>query len=176
MLNKIVVTRSFVSRIYHHLTDRIKLVIARKDHSFFPDSLIAKSLFLNLNMDEPCQYIQKAVTLKCFFPEISGLIATRIIRVPCAACVAFVKRQEAGTLAVQTGGHVNFIRINGKMDQRAFLELENQIPGVTIMLILIDSASPRLACHRVLEFDRDKRYAVYAQDHIKRIAMPGAVL
>src|SRR4030065_2204700 len=150
MLNKIVVTSSFVSRIYHHLSDRIKLVIARKDHSFFPDSLIAKFLFLNLKMDEPCQYIQNAVTLKRFFPEVSGLIATRIIRVPCTACVAFVKRQETGTLTVQAGGHVNLIRINSKMNQRTFLELENQIPGVKIMLILIDRAWPRLASHRVL--------------------------
>src|SRR3990172_13161684 len=158
MLNKIVVTRSFVPRIYHHLSDRIKLVIARKDHSFFLDSLIAKSLFLNLKMDEPCQDIQEALTLKRFFPEVSGLIATRIIRVPCTACVAFVKRQETGTLTVQTGGHINFIRINSKMNQRTFLELENQIPRVAIMLILIDSVSPRLAGHGVLEFYRDKRY------------------
>src|SRR3989337_3067092 len=136
MLNKIVVTRSFVPRIHHHLSDRIKLVISRKDHSFFLDSLIAKFLFLNLNRDEPCQGIQKAVTLKRFFPEVSGLIATRIIRVACTACVAFVKRQEAGTLAVQSGGHINLIRINGKMNQRTFLQLENQIPWVTIMLVL----------------------------------------
>ena len=57
------------------------------------------------------------------------------------------------------------------MNQGAFTELEDQVPVVAVMFVLVDCIAPGLARHRVLEFCCDHRDTVDTQDQIQAVVV-----
>ncbi len=151
------------ARVGHELPHAIKLVVAGEDHRLPHYLFAAELLLLNLEMDEPRQDVQKTVPLQNFFPQVGGLIAVGILRVARATSAALVKGQEVGTAARQAGGHIDLVGIDGEMDQRALLELEDQVGWIAVVLVLRDRIAPGLGRHGVLEFHRGDRDSVQAQ-------------
>ena len=53
--------------------------------------------------------------------------------ITCAGAIAEIKGQEIGNLTREARGHVDFIRIHGKMYESSFLELKDKVIGVTVV-------------------------------------------
>ena len=66
-------------------------------------------------------------------------------------------------------GHVNQVGIDGEMHQRALLELEEQVVGVTVVLVLPDGVVHVLARHGVLQFGGEDRDAIQTEGEVGRL-------
>ena len=122
---------------------------------------------------KPRQDVEEALPLQHLFPQVGGLVAAGIVGIAGAACRALVEGQKARVPPRQARGHVDLVRIDGEVDQRPLLELEDQVRGVAIVLVLGHGVPPGLAGHGILELHGGHRDAVQAQDHVEGIAVPG---
>ena len=127
VLNQVVGSGAALAGVGHEFPHAIKLVIAREYHGFFLDSLPTEFLFLDLQVNEPCQNIQEAVTLQHRFPQIRGLAAAGVFRIACPATAAPVEGQKARAFTRKARGHVDLVGVHREMDKGALLELENQV-------------------------------------------------
>ena len=157
VLHEIIIPYAFFPGIMHQRTNTVQLVIPGKDHVLDLDLLFSELFILHLEVDEPRQDVKKAVPFQDFLPEVGGFIVARVIRIASAAIAALVEGKEPGVLAGEACGHVDLVRIYGKMDKGTLLELEYQVRGITVRLVLSDSITPCLAGHLVLELYRCDR-------------------
>ena len=63
--------------------------------------------------------------------------------------------------------HEHQVGIDGEVDQRPLLELEDRVVGVAVVLVLPDGVLHVLAGHRVLQLGGDDRDAVQAQGQVE---------
>lgn len=77
-----------------------------------------------------------------------------------------------GVPAGQAAGHVDRVRVDGEVDERPLLELEDEVRWVAVVLVLVNGVAPGLAGHGVLELDCSDRDAVERQRHVQAVAVP----
>src|SRR3990172_10268788 len=109
------------------------------------------------------------------FPQIGGLITSRIIGITRASCTALVKREKMRVPPRNAGGHVNLICIYGEMDKRPLPELEDQVRRVTVMLVLIDRVPLCLSGHGVFKLGRGNGYSIERQGYVQGVTMPARI-
>jgi len=63
MLNQVVAASLAFTRIFHQLPHTIKLVVAWEDYRLCCDFLVAKSLFVNLEMNKAGNDVKKTISL-----------------------------------------------------------------------------------------------------------------
>jgi len=68
-------------------------------------------------------------------------------------------------------GHVSFICIYGEVYQGPLLEVEEEVVGVPVELVLLDGILPALVRKLVLEFDGDDRDAIHGKNDIDAVLM-----
>ncbi|OPY10151.1 MAG: hypothetical protein A4E68_00025 [Syntrophaceae bacterium PtaB.Bin095] len=175
VLDEIIGSGFLHAGVGHELPHAVELVVARKDHRLPFHFFAAELLFLDLEMDEPRQDVEEAVPFEDLFPEIGGFVTSWILRVACSASAAPVEGQKIGAAAGKPRGHVNLVGVQGEVDQRAPLELEDRIRRVAVILVLCDRMPPGLGGHGVFEFQRRYGDAVQGQGDIEGIAMPGRI-
>ena len=66
---------------------------------------------------------------------------------------------------------MDFVRINGEMDERTLFETEERGVGVAVLPVLTDGITPGLAGHRILEFAGGYGYAVKRKYHVDGICL-----
>ena len=175
VLHQVVVPNALDTRICNQFPHRVELVVSGEDHGFLLDLLVTDLLFFNLKVDEPGQDIEKAIALPDLFPQVMGLISAGILGIACAGAIAQIEGQEVRGFPCEPCGHVDLIRVYGKMHEGPLLELEDQVIRVAVVLILVYGTPPCLAGHGVLEFGRGDRNAVQAQNKVERIIVLVAV-
>ena len=120
-------------------------------------------------MNEAREDIQQAVAFEHVFPKVGRAIASacRIGRIARGAIVAFVEREEVRRRAGETGRHEHGLGIDGEVNQRTPLELEDRLARVSVTLVLPSCVLGPLAGERVFQFEGDYRNAVQAQRDIE---------
>jgi len=157
--------------IANQSADGIELVITGEDDRFPPDSPSSDFLLFDLDVNEPCNDVKEAIPLQHFFPEVCSLVISRDFRISGTAIVALIEWEEMRGLSTQAGGHVGAVGINGKMDERTFSELKDEVVWVPIVLVLVFGMFPVLAGHGILEFKCDDRNPVQTKDDIERVVV-----
>ncbi len=144
MLNQIIVACFFLLSRACKFSNRIKLMIAGENHGFpghfFPSTgTVINGGFACLQKDEAADDIKKALPFKHLFPEIARAVARWMLRIALtignrSGAAASVERQKKGITLVQAGSHVNFIRINSKVNFSSFYELKERSMRVAFIL------------------------------------------
>ena len=116
-------------------------------------------------MEETSEKVKPAIPFPDLFPEVVSAVAVGVFGVARAVAIALVERQEPRLRAFQAGGHIAFIGIDGEMNQRAFLECEEEFAVVAVAVLLNGDANG-LAGEGVLEFGCGDGEAVQAEQEI----------
>ena len=155
---------------------RIQLVVAREHQLLGGDQLLAAAPvvhFLLVFFDEQKvpQDVQKAALLQRFLPKVAGAVTAGVLRVARAALnlpwvAAPVEGQKKRLLFGQPRGHPHFVGVGGKVDQCAFLEIEQRRTRVAVALVLAHRMAPGLVRAGVLQLDGGHRQAVDCQHHV----------
>src|SRR5207245_3020981 len=95
--------------------------------SALPAGTVGGLLLVLLHEHEAAEDVEQAVALQHLFPQIAGAIARGVRRVAGAAfdragMAAAVERQEMRRRSREPGRPMGFVRIGGKMHERAALE------------------------------------------------------
>ena len=171
MLHKVIGAGPLFLCLGHKLAYAVELVIPGEDHRHLLDLFVAQLLLLHLQVDKPREDVQKAAALEHLVPEIGRLVAAGIVRVAAPAVTSLVERQKVCLTRRQPRGHVDLVGVHGEMHQGPFLELEDEVGGVAVVLVLRHRVPPRLRGHGILEFGSGHRDAVQRQRHIKGIVV-----
>jgi len=83
-----------------------------------------------------------------------------------ARVAAPVKGSEKGAVTCQAGGHIDLVRVHGKMDKGPFLEFEQWRARIAVMLILMDGMAPILAGARIFQLASGHRQTVQGHHQI----------
>ena len=81
---------------------------------------------------------------------------------PAAVPLPWLKGRKSVSAPAKAGGHIDFIDIDGEMNQRALLEGENPFARVAIRAVLVFGVLDGLGSELVLQFGRGDRDAVDA--------------
>ena len=182
VLDQVVVARTFDLRRIDQLVDRIELVETRENHRLVFHRAgtvrVLDLLLACLGEDVRADDIEEALAFQHLSPEVVRPITGMVGRITGAALdpawvTASIERQEAGPLALQPRGHVDFFCVGGEMDEGALLESEQPCVGIPILSVLADRALPGLAGHRVLELAGRNRDAVEREQQVDLVALAG---
>ena len=186
MLDQIVVPDTVRRHIGQQLPHHVQLMVAGKNQRLLSDSLhgaIWEPLFLllHLQMDELLQDIHHAVSLKDLLPEVGRGVAVRIWRIALAAVLsgpigALVEGQEVCILPGQLGGHPDLGVIHAEIAQNALVELETELPWVTVIHPLPLGVLHGLPRVLVFQLKGENRDAVDGQHHVHRFLRVGGVV
>ena len=112
-------------------------MVSGKNEALFTDQLPAISRSSISRWMNRARDVEEAVPLPNFFPQIGCLIAIRIVRVASAGPIALVEREKLSFFALQPSCHVDLVGVYGKVDECAFLELEDRFVGIAVILVLV---------------------------------------
>lgn len=100
-------------------------------------------------------------------PQVIRHQSIRVRRIACAVLVSLVKGQEPAFLSLQAGAELHLRIIHRKVNHAA-RELEQQLLGAAIMLILIDRVIHVLFGELVFQFKGDHRQAIDENAQVQR--------
>src|ERR1041385_2076740 len=166
--DQVVVPRSLGPSRCLGLAHRIELMVAGENEVLPPNDLSADLALVNFQMDESVQGVEETIAPQNLFPQVGSLVARWILRIARPAMIPLVERQEVRTLPGKASCHVNLVRVNRKMDERALLELEYQVIRIAVVAILEFRVVNRLASHGILEFGCGDGNPVQPEDHVDR--------
>ena len=131
--------------------------------TFFPSDFLLD----DLQVHEPGEDVEQAVALPDLLPQVGGLVAAS----GCPGCPRqpspLLKGRKSVLFPGEAGGHVHQVGIDGEVDQRPLLELEEQVVGVAVVLVLPDGVVHILAGQGVLQFGGDDRDAIQTQSQVE---------
>src|SRR5437773_242786 len=129
-------------------------MVTWKDHGFFPHlSAILDTFFLDLQMNEPGEHVEQAVTLQDLFPQVRRAIvpALWIGWISRSRFVALVQRKEVRGTASEASCHKDPFCVGGEMDKCSAFELEDCFSRVAVVLVLTDRLLDCLARKWIFE-------------------------
>ena len=131
VLDEIVFPDAVFEGRFEQFAGRPELMVAGEDERLLFLDLARIWIFIlfDLKVDKAMDDVEPAVPFPDLLPQIAGFVAgdkLMIGRIPPAAVVADVKGQKVGPSSGQFGRHRRFVRINGKVDQRTFFELDER--------------------------------------------------
>ena len=119
-------------------------------------------------MHEPRQNVEPAIALPDLFPQVRRLVPVRIRRIPGAVLKAPVEGKKKRLFAFHLRGHVDQVRIDGEMHQRALFEAEDRLGRIARRLVLLDRVMNILTGVRILQLGRGDRNPVQAEHQVER--------
>ncbi len=172
VLDEVVVADSLSLRGVHQRAYGLQLMVPGEDHRLRldPPALVV-ALLLALEVDEPSEQVEEAVSLEDFLPQVRRSVgaADRIRRVPGAAVAALVEGQEVRGSTRETRRHEHGFRVGREVNEGPALELEDEFSRIAILLVLPPRILHGLTRHRVLELHRGYGNAVQGQGHVKGV-------
>jgi hypothetical protein len=176
VLDEVPLPRAPGARVGHEPAHAVELLVARKDEEALA-GLPAFFVFLLDFVDELADEVEHAVARPRLLPEVGGRVARargRHRRVPGAAELALVEREEARLGALQVGRHIDEIRVRREVREAAAVG-EERLARVAVGLVLADRVLDVLAGERVLELGGEEGDAVQEEREIAALFVPRAV-
>ena len=165
MLHEVARTHRIGSSGGFEFSNGVELMVPGEDDAFLRDSLPVDLGFLDFEVNESAEDVHEAVPLPDLLPQIPGSVSTGVIWISRSVVVPPVERQERGALPVEPRRHEHEVGIDGEMDERPFLELEEGMPGIS-SAVLGDRVLNGLVRKGVLQFGRGYRDAVHEQHEV----------
>ena len=173
VLHEVAVAGAFGAGGLDELVDDVPLVVAGEQQGLadFPFAGDGVGRVADLQVQELADDVQPGVTLQDLLPQVAGGRALGVDRVPGMAVVAEVEGQEVGVLALELGGHLDFVVADGEVHQGAAAEGQQRlvlvlgVPGQPVLAVLLDGVIDVLR-EVGLEFDGRDRQAVDEQDQV----------
>ena len=131
------------------LADDVELMVARED--LLELLLACLGVLLGHDLRVVFQDVRQARGREDAFPQVVGHQALRVRGVASAVLVALVKGQEPRRLVLQLRAEAHHLVVHREV-RHAATELKQQLPGITIALVLLDGILRRLLGDVVLEF------------------------
>jgi len=162
VLDEIAFAHTLMSHIFDELAHHIHLVIAREKEGAFGERI---ALFA-VEPYEVLYQVGEASFAQDLFPEIGAFVAVGIGRIAFAVVVPFVERQKIGLPARQFRRHIDFVGIDGEMDDTPS-ETQQRLFGVALFAVLFLAVKAGvLPRPGVFELHRDDGNAVDEEHHI----------
>ena len=161
MLDQVALARAVLRRIGEQTAHHIKLVVARPDLSIFALALGADHL--RIVLDD----VSNAVTLEHFTPQVVGLDAACVGRIPGPVVPAAVEGQEPRLVAFQMSAKPNLVLVNRKVGHAA-PELEEFLAGAAVFAILPYGVVHGLLGEVVLQFKGEDGQPVDEEHDVQR--------
>ena len=132
-------SRALLLGYFDQAGDRFPLMKARKDHRLDVVFLaFFVRLFLNRQMHETPQDIEKGRALEHTLPQVADSVSVRIRWIAGAVIVAQVERQKVGGLPGKASSHLHLSCADAEVNQRATFELQQRL--VLVGLRIADRA------------------------------------
>lgn len=170
MLNQISHPDSAGLHIRQQPLHTIQLVVAWKYLLYF--LFLCLRVFFNDHLRIVLDDVTQLQFSQDVFPQIVGHQTVWIGRIPCSVVIAFIEGQKPAGFALQLGAELDPGIVNGKMHHAA-LELEQQLPWVTVSLVLLNGIVHILLGQLIFQLKGDDRQAVDEDAHIQR--QPGGI-
>ena len=160
VLQKIVQAAAMLLNISKHLTQHIKLMIARKNNCFVLLHLaVGIFFFADLDKHELAKDFQQAVLLQDIVPHIMHAVFIFQHRITGTDLNTFttahIEGQEEGTAAAELGTHINLFQIHSEVYQRTGLPQKEAVFRITLHAILIDCILIGLSCGITFQLEGD---------------------
>ena len=124
--------------------------------------------------DKALDEIEERVLLEDLFPQVGRLVPVRVVGVAGSAITAPIERKEPGTTEGKPRGHVDFVGIDGEVDERPGRVGEKRVLGVAVGAVLLDGVPVGLPGSWVLELGSCDRNAVDEQHEIDGLSLPSS--
>jgi hypothetical protein len=145
----------------HH----VELVVTRPDlHRFLLPRLLVPGLD---DLGVVLEDVGKPFPREDAPPEVVGLEAVRVRRVPRAFIPTLVEGQEPRGLVFEPGAEAHLVVVHGEVHHAA-PELEELLAGLAIALVLLNGVPDGLLRQAVLELEGGYRQAVDEQAKVER--------
>ena len=153
--------------------DKAELVVPREDQALLCAPLL---VFLLDHLGVVLEDVSPALAREDLPPEVVGLEAAGVRGVPCAVVPPLVEGEKPRGLALKVRAHPDLLVVHGEMHEAAS-ELEEQLPGVAVPLVLLDGVVEGLLGQAVLQLESGHRQAVDKQAEVQgELALVPAVL
>jgi hypothetical protein len=160
-----------VGGVGEELVDDIELVVAGKDLAL---ALATALVLLDDDLGVVLDDVGQTVLGEDLRPEVVGLEADGVGRVAGAVVPALVEGEEPGVGAFELGAHLDRLVVDGEVDEAAF-ELEKEVAGVAVGLVLLDGVGDGLLGEAVLELEGGDGEAVDEEGEVERELRPRAM-
>ena len=165
VLQKIVQAAAMLLNISKHLTQHIKLMIAREDNRFVLLHLaVAIFFFADLDKHKLAKDFQQAVLLQDIVPHIMNAVFIFQQRITGADLNTFttahIEGQEEGTAAAEPGAHISLLQIHSEVYQRTGLPQKETVFRIALHAILIDCILIGLSCGIAFQLKGDDCKAI----------------
>ncbi len=139
------------ARVGQQPSHHVELVVARPD--LLPP-LLARLLILGLDdLRVVLQYVRQPVASENPLPQVVGLEAIRIRRVPGAVVPALVEGQKPRALSIEVRAELHRVVVHREV-RHAAAELEELLTRVAVTLVLLCGVLDRLLGEAVLQLER----------------------
>ena len=127
-------------------------------------------------MEEAAEEVHPTVAGPDALPEVGSFVAVGVFGITGGGAVAEVEGKEDGFVAGEARGHVDFVGIDGEMDEGAFLEGEDLFAVVAVGFVLMSGVLDGLPGELVFELGGSNGDAVDAEHEVQRLVVFGAVV
>ena len=165
MLDEIPLPGTVPARIGQEPAHHVELMVARPDLHLL---LLARLLVLGLDdLRVVLQDVGQPVAGEQARPEVVGLEAVRVGRVPGAVVPALVEGQEPRGLALEVRAEPHLVVVHREVRHRA-AELEELLAGGAVALVLLHGVLDRLLGETVLQLEGGYRQTIDEQAEVER--------
>ena len=171
VLDEVALAGAVVARVAHQPAHAVELLVAREDQEPLAGPAAAL-VCLDHFVDELANEVEDAVAGPDPLPQVVGRIAVaggRQRRIPGAAAVAAVERQEPRLRPGKLGGDEDLLRVDREVGEATAVG-EERFARVAVVLVLPDGVSRVLALQRALEFRREDGDAVQEDPEVDALA------
>ena len=163
MLDQIPLASTVRPGIGQKLAHHVNLVVAREYLALLLPPLVVLLLHdLCIVLDD----VRQAAPRQALFPQVGGLEALRVRRIPRAVIEPLVEGEEPGILALEMRTHPHLLVVHGEM-HHATPELEQQLLRIAVALVLLDRVFDGLFREPVLQLERGHGQAVDEQAQVQ---------
>ncbi len=162
MLDKVCFARAVLGYVVHKFAHYFELMVAGEVEGAGGQGIGVFSV----EAHEVLNDIGQAVTGQYLIPQVGGFMSVGTGWVSFAVVVSQIEGQEIGSVTVETGEHIDFVRVGGKVYD-ATTKVEEGLRDITVVLILVLGMNfGILACPCVFEFHGDDGYSVEEEYHV----------
>ena len=156
VLHEVAAPRAVRGRVGEQAAHHVALVVAWED---LPPGHASGPLLGLDDLRVVLQDVGQPLGGEHLAPEVVGLEAVRVGRVPGAVVPSLVEGQEPRVPAAEVRAHAHLLVVHGEVDEAA-AELEEQLARVAVTTVLLDGVVDGLLGEAVLQLERGDREPV----------------
>ena len=177
---KIAFARTVDLNIGDNLIYHVVLMIAWEDKFLAFDRPYCTAalylLFFGYENNKFIYQVEQTVALQNLLPKVSRSVSFGVLGIALAArnartVAALIEGDKVRGFICELRSHIYFVQIDGKVNQKAVIEPETQLPAVAVVLKLKYGVVHILTLELVFKFKSDDGYAVYRKHHINGVVI-----